>query len=152
MFKVPFHCTLRNALRRRRATGRDPRRPLHTTAEKTEGTRDLNDTPGRINEPREEEALKDATPRKFVPDSFNQWIARILLAAALSYIVPALIIVAPDFARTYVHVWKVVLGAEPDCAYPAPQAPTGGYDCLLPEAPAKRGDRISPQPPENIHP
>lgn len=38
-----------------------------------------------------------------------------LAAFFLSFAVPALIVLAPDFVRIYLHVWKVALRLEPDC-------------------------------------
>jgi hypothetical protein len=40
-----------------------------------------------------------------------------------------MILLAPDLARTYVHMWKAVLGIEPDCKYPAARWTGVGPDC-----------------------
>lgn len=43
----------------------------------------------------------------------------VILTFLLSWLVPLMILAGPMLARTYVHIWKVVLGMEPNCAYPA---------------------------------
>jgi hypothetical protein len=46
----------------------------------------------------------------------DTFLAYIVLAAAISYLIPLSIVAAPNFARTYVHLWRVALGMEPECA------------------------------------
>jgi len=87
-----------------------------------------------------DQTLREIRKRKGWRERFKKPLAaakkglpHILIFAMLSFLAPLLVVAAPHFARTYVHVWKVVLGTEPDCMYPARSAPTTGPDCLAPE-------------------
>lgn len=92
------------------------------------------------------EAARETVPPAARTHSFRiaqKWFGYALLAFCLSFIIPALIVMAPVFARTYVHVWKVALGQEPDCEYPAAQWPAQGFDCRSPDgALGKKTDRL----------
>ena len=60
----------------------------------------------------------------------GRFFAWLVIAGAISFMVPTFIILAAHLARTYVHVWRVVLRLDPDCAYPAETAPPfGSRDC-----------------------
>jgi hypothetical protein len=87
-----------------------------------------------------EQTLKEIRKRKGWRERFKKPLAaakkglpHVCIIAMLSFLAPLLVVAAPHFARTYVHVWKVVLGTEPDCMYPAPVKPSTGLDCLEPE-------------------
>lgn len=73
--------------------------------------------------------MHSSATRKKLPRSPGQWVQLIFVACALSWIVPSMILLAPDLARTYVHMWKAVLGIEPDCKYPAARWTGVGPDC-----------------------
>jgi hypothetical protein len=46
----------------------------------------------------------------------DTFLAYVVLSIALSYLVPLLIIAAPQFIRTYVDLWRIAFGLEPNCA------------------------------------
>lgn len=48
--------------------------------------------------------------------STDTFLAYVVLAVAISYLIPLSIVAAPKLARTYVHMWRVALGMEPECA------------------------------------
>lgn len=69
-------------------------------------------------------------------------LSLVVIAFLLSWLVPLIILAAPMLARTYVHSWKVVLGIEPDCAFPAATFRWGTPDCAdAPSMSAKRSDQ-----------
>jgi len=68
--------------------------------------------------------------RRPIAISFRTLQTRYLfLGFALSFAIPAAIVLAPNLGRVYVHVWKVALGLEPDC----PQWPANDFTCAWPE-------------------
>jgi hypothetical protein len=78
-------------------------------------------TPDREQEP------KSGRVRRIF--SLLEKVARYCVVAFfLSFAVPALIVLAPDFGRIYLHVWKAALGIEPDC----PQWHLRGFTCGAP--------------------
>ncbi len=87
---------------------------------------------------------KSNTRPFMIPGSTDQWIGGLICVFALSYVIPALIVVAPDFARSYAHVWRAAFGLEPAC--PASDPYAARSSCLFPPAnlevpiPAHRGD------------
>ncbi len=82
--------------------------------------------------------------RRFSLAVAQKWLGYAVIAFCLSFFIPAMIVLAPMFGRTYVHVWKVALGLEPDCVYPATTYTIGSIDCRLRDVPAKKGDRLDP--------
>ncbi|WP_414462373.1 hypothetical protein [Hyphomicrobium sp. DY-1] len=74
-------------------------------------------------------------------------VGTLITVFLLSWLAPILVIAGPMLARSYVHVWKVVLGLEPDCMYPALDYQWGKPDCRAAADNAKRGDRLPAIPP-----
>ena len=72
----------------------------------------------------------------------HKWLGYLMMAILLSFLLPLSVVMAPMIARTYVHVWKVALGLEPDCAYPSRTYSPGMVDCDMPSAPSKKGDAL----------
>lgn len=78
------------------------------------------------------------------PGRARRAVSAIAIVFFVSWLTPLLILAAPMLARTYVHSWKVVLGIEPDCAYPAATFRWGTPDCAdAPRVPATRADQPS---------
>lgn len=84
----------------------------------------------------------DTRQRPTILTGAQRWIGYLVMAFLLSFLLPLTVVMAPLFARTYVHVWKVALGIEPDCAYPSRSYSPGAVDCDLPTASSKKGDAL----------
>lgn len=76
----------------------------------------------------------------------QQALSTAVLVFLLSWLVPLAILATPMLARSYVHTWKVVLGIEPDCVFPASPFRWRAPDCADLNKASKKMDRLQDNP------
>ncbi len=83
------------------------------------------------------------TPRRLATPSFWKLINYAVIAFAVSFLVPAFIVLAPDFGRAYACAWKAVLGYN-DCFTPPSRRGPGKRQDRLPSPSHPPADNMPP--------